>query len=297
MKFFQLQYFCAACRYKNITRAAEALHVSQPSVSLAIQALENEFGMALLDRNERGFVLTPDGEYLYREGRALLGQSDAIVETMAERKRLGSAVLRFGSTPMAGAGITQKLYRTLDGEGGGLSVHLVEGGRPRLLHMLDENLLDFALMPVDDLPADEYGVIGLDSKEVVFCVHETSPLAGAERIESAAQIAGTPLALFDDKFYFTSLVLDYFRRQEQNPRIVCYAAQIFSVLEFVGEGAAAAFLRRGLASAWPQIVEIPLAEPMALKTGFVWKRSSAKAPELEREISRLAGALGMAGAH
>ena len=103
MKFFQLQYFCAACRYKNITRAAEALHVSQPSVSLAIQALENEFGMALLDRNERGFVLTPDGEYLYREGRALLGQSDAIVETMAERKRLGSAVLRFGSTPMAGA--------------------------------------------------------------------------------------------------------------------------------------------------------------------------------------------------
>ena len=136
MKFFQLQYFCAACRYKNITRAAEALHVSQPSVSLAIQALENEFGMVLLDRNERGFVLTPDGEYLYREGRALLGQSDAIVETMAERKRLGSAVLRFGSTPMAGAGITQKLYRTLDGEDGGLRVHLVEGGRPRLLHML-----------------------------------------------------------------------------------------------------------------------------------------------------------------
>jgi len=293
MKLFQLHYFCTACLYRNITRAAEALHVSQPSVSLAIHALEKEFGMPLLDRDARGFALTPDGEFLYREGRSLLDRSDTLAETMAERKRLGAAVLRFGATPMAGAGITQKLYRSL-GEGGNLSVHLIEGGRPRLLQMIDEGLLDFALMPVDCLPGDEYGAVELFSNEVVLCVHSSSPLAKLNELSSPEELIDTPLALFDDKFYFTGLVQEYFRRQGIAPQIVCYAAQIFTVLEFVSGGAAAAFLCRGLARSRPEIVELPLREPMALKSGFVWKKSNARAPELEREIRRLAAELGAA---
>jgi DNA-binding transcriptional LysR family regulator len=291
MKLFQLHYFCTACLYRNITRAAEALHVSQPSVSLAIQALESEFDVPLLDREARGFVLTPDGEYLYREGQALLKRSNAITDMMAERKRLGAAVMRFGATPMAGAGITQKLYRTLGGDGGSLSVHLVEGGRPRLLRMIDEDLLDFALMPVNCLSPEKYGVFELSRKEVVLCVSAASPIAKLKRLESPAQLADVPLALFDDKYFFTSLVLDYFKRFGQSPRIVCYAEQIYTVLDFVLSGAAAAFLCRPLNAGRPDVVEIPLAEPMALQTGFVWKKSSPRIAELEREIERLAGEL------
>ena len=291
MKLFQLHYFCTACLYKNITRAAEALHVSQPSVSLAIQALENEFGVSLLDREARSYTLTADGEYLYREGRTLLKRSNAITEMMAERKRLGAAVMRFGSTPMAGSGVTQKLYRTLRDERGALSVHLVEGGRSRLLHMIDDDLLDFALMPVNCLSPEKYGVLEIASKEVVLCVHAASPLANLNRLNSPTELAGVPLALFDDKFFFTSQVLDYFRRHDQTPRIVCYAEQLSTVLDFVGSGAAAAFLCRSLTAERPDIVEIPLAERMELKTGFVWKKNSLGAPALEPEIARLAAEL------
>ena len=110
MKLFQLRYFCEACRFKNITRAAASLHVSQPAVTMAVQALENEFGLKLIERGERGFSLTADGEFFYREALAILGRGDALTEAMDERRRLGEASLRFGSTPMAGAGIPQNLF-------------------------------------------------------------------------------------------------------------------------------------------------------------------------------------------
>ncbi len=291
MKIFQLLYFCTACRFKNITRAAEYLHVSQPSVSHAIRSLESEFGLPLLDRDGRGFALTSDGEYLYREGRTLLDRAEALHETMTERGRLGAAVLRFGSAPMAGAGVTQRLYREVGGARGALSVHLVEGGRPRLLSMIDENLLDFALVSVGDLPREEYGVLELFREELVLCVLESSPLARLKTIESAVQLADTPLAMFNDKYHSTGLILEYFRRQNVTPRIVCYAEQVFTVMEFVSKGAAAGPLYRGMTARWPGVVEIPFAEPMTLEMGFVWKKSSPKARDLEREIRRLADVL------
>ena len=72
MKLHQLQYFCAACRSGNITRAAAELHVSQPSISMAIRELENEFGVLLLQRNNKGFEITREGTYFYERATVLL---------------------------------------------------------------------------------------------------------------------------------------------------------------------------------------------------------------------------------
>lgn len=63
MKLLQLRYFYAACQYKNITEASRALYVSQPAITNAIRDLEKEFGVTLLQRLNRGFQLTEEGEY------------------------------------------------------------------------------------------------------------------------------------------------------------------------------------------------------------------------------------------
>ena len=58
MKLFQLRYFQTVCKYSNLTRAAEELHISQPGLSHAIQELEREFGLTLFLRQNKGLVLT-----------------------------------------------------------------------------------------------------------------------------------------------------------------------------------------------------------------------------------------------
>ena len=60
MKLTQLEYFCVAARYHNITRASKELFVTQPSVSNAIKALEEEFGVNLFYRNNNKLTLTPE---------------------------------------------------------------------------------------------------------------------------------------------------------------------------------------------------------------------------------------------
>ena len=64
MKLTQLEYFCVAARYHNITRASKELFVTQPSVSNAIKALEEEFGVNLFYRNNNKLTLTPEGKKL-----------------------------------------------------------------------------------------------------------------------------------------------------------------------------------------------------------------------------------------
>lgn len=66
MKLTQLEYFCVAARYHNITKAAKELFVTQPSISNAIRALEEEFGVNLFFRNNNKLTLTPEGELFYK---------------------------------------------------------------------------------------------------------------------------------------------------------------------------------------------------------------------------------------
>ena len=62
MDFRQLEYFCTISKLENFTRTAEYLHVSQPSVTKAIKALESELQLTLIDRRQKHVTLTPVGK-------------------------------------------------------------------------------------------------------------------------------------------------------------------------------------------------------------------------------------------
>ena len=69
MTLNQLEYFCAVCRYHSITRAAESLFVSQPTISASIRNLEKEFHLRLFTHGQNRITLTNDGSLFYKKGR------------------------------------------------------------------------------------------------------------------------------------------------------------------------------------------------------------------------------------
>ena len=79
MKLNQLEYFCAVCRYHSITRAAEELYVTQPTISVAIRELENELKLRLFHHEKNRISLTKEGEVFYQRAEALLRETRAIV--------------------------------------------------------------------------------------------------------------------------------------------------------------------------------------------------------------------------
>ena len=101
MKLTQLEYFCVAARYHNITRASKELFVTQPSVSNAIKALEEEFGVNLFYRNNNKLTLTPEGEKFYQNAEELLAHADAVRSELHELRKQITPV-RIGIPPMLG---------------------------------------------------------------------------------------------------------------------------------------------------------------------------------------------------
>jgi len=82
----QLRGFCYAAQAGSISKAAERLFLSQPSVSLQIQALEREFKTTLFERRGPKINLTPDGKTLYELASTLIDEFDNLEQTFAERR-------------------------------------------------------------------------------------------------------------------------------------------------------------------------------------------------------------------
>ncbi len=85
MDLKSLKYFVAACEAGSITGAAEACHIAQPSITLAIHKLESELDTRLLDRSKKGVSPTSEGQELYIRARKLLAQSRALVDHFKDK--------------------------------------------------------------------------------------------------------------------------------------------------------------------------------------------------------------------
>jgi DNA-binding transcriptional LysR family regulator len=100
-----VRYFVAVAQEGSVTRAAERLHLAQPSLSAAVKQLEGQLGVALVERSGRGIALTPAGELLLRRGAELVALADAVEGEVRDRGAAPAARLRLGLSPTARYGV------------------------------------------------------------------------------------------------------------------------------------------------------------------------------------------------
>lgn len=98
LDLWQLEIFCAVAELKSFSRAAEALFVSQPTVTSHISALEKRLGVKLFDRTTRKVTLTPAGKLLYRHAKALLAEHEAAMQELSKFQGGLRGRLVFGSS-------------------------------------------------------------------------------------------------------------------------------------------------------------------------------------------------------
>jgi len=101
MNLRHLRTFIAIVDAGGVARAAARLHMTQPTASRQVEALETEFGVPLFDRIGRRLRLTSEGEDLLLRGRRLLAEADAMGERGRALKAGDTGLLRIGATPQA----------------------------------------------------------------------------------------------------------------------------------------------------------------------------------------------------
>jgi len=190
----QLRGFYYAAREKSISKAAERMSLSQPTVSLQIQALERELRAKLFERRGPKIDLTPDGLILLELAQPLVEGIDALEEDFASRR---DQVDR-GRVDIAAGGSTilyvlprfvkafVKAYPGIE-----LKIHNVTGKAG--LALLREGEIDFAVGPLLDTP-DDVAFYPIVSYDPVLIARKDHPLALKERV-TLKDISKYPLIL------------------------------------------------------------------------------------------------------
>jgi DNA-binding transcriptional LysR family regulator len=188
----QLRYFVAVADAGTFVHAAERLHIGQPAVSQQVGRLERELGVRLFERTTRHVRLTPAGERLLPEARAVLAAADRLRTVAAEAASDPGAVLRLGTSH----GLGDRLYRVLDelaSAAPGVSVRLVRSRQEERLAAVRAGELDAAFVRVlESAPGVE--LVPVWSEPLVVALPERHPLAAHPTIR-VHQLGELPVRL------------------------------------------------------------------------------------------------------
>lgn len=272
MKLLQLYYFQAACRCQNITKAAELLHISQPSVSAAIRELEKEFGLTLLERKGKSFTLTPEGTVFLKQAEGLLDHARDFQESMQQLTQ-NQETIRLGIPPMIGSILLPLIYSSPSLPRDNVKISITESGRREILYQLNNNQLDMAFLPHNQPVDAAYRSIPIMQLETVCCISLTHSLVNRRKL-SVAELNGEPLVLFKNSFFQTESILKRFEEEHIFPNILLQTEQLSTVRKFVARNLAVGFMFSRISETVRDIVSIPLDPPMPVQVSLIWKQNN-----------------------
>jgi LysR family transcriptional regulator, low CO2-responsive transcriptional regulator len=146
ISFRQLRVFAEVAQHGSMARAAEALHLTPPAVSMQIKELEAQVGLPLFDRQGRSVSLSTAGEYFVVHARRLLAALKDADDAMARLKHLEHGVLTIGLVSTAKYFVPQLLARFRE-DHPGVDVRLrVLGNRGQLVELMQASEVDLSIM-------------------------------------------------------------------------------------------------------------------------------------------------------
>ncbi|MCM1179887.1 MAG: LysR family transcriptional regulator [Clostridium sp.] len=180
MELRVLQYFLAIAREQSIVRAAESLHLSQPTLSTQIKGMEEELGKQLLIRGTKGsrkITLTEEGMILRKRAEEILNlvQKTEREITLSDQTVMGDVYIGTGETDAVRliAKTARSLYETYPG----IHYHIASGNAGFVLEQLEKGLIDFGII-FGAVDQTKYHSIEIPHKDIWgVLMRQDSPLA------------------------------------------------------------------------------------------------------------------------
>ncbi|WP_406246604.1 LysR family transcriptional regulator [Microbacterium sp. M] len=289
MNLEQLRGFVAVAEIGHFTRAAEMLHVAQPSLSRQIATLEQEVGGELFHRARGNITLTAAGETLLPRARRMLADADAIRVEMGELAGLQRGRVRLGATPTLCVGLVAEAMSAFHPAHPGIGLQLTEAGSRLLIERLTAGELDMALITLSEgLAAGEPALVRtplLTEELVVVSATSAPPIADAA--VDLARLATLPLVAFAESYDLRAATDAAFRAAGLAPTTVIEGAEMDAVLRFVERGLGVAVVPATVLLDRPNLRSVRLVEPQLTRTISIAHRSDvhpSRAAAAMREI-------------
>lgn len=281
----QLTFLLALAEHGSFSRAAEAAHVTQPTLSAGIKELETILGATLVERGARGAVLTPAGEAAVARARIVLTEAEDLVHVARAAGEPLSGPFRLGVIPTIAPFLLPKVLPSLRQSYPNLELFLREDQTHRLVDALKERRLDAALIA---LPYEAPGVetASLLEDEFLFAAAPDHPLAQVETL-NPAMLADEQLLLLEDGHCLRDhalAVCSASRPDTDDARSDFAATSLHTLVQMVKSGLGATLLPKlavdaGLADRLDLAIR-PFDPPVAgREIGMAWRKGSAREHE------------------
>ncbi|HEK1685729.1 TPA: LysR family transcriptional regulator [Pseudomonas putida] len=194
MDLRQLRYFIALTEYRSFVRAAEAMGITQPAFSRAIQGLEQEFGCALVDRGNKTLQPTPEGQVVLQHARRLVQGAAQLSNDVLQMTKLDAGELHFGSGPALAARLVPDALQQFITQHPGIRTELQVDNAERLGQALRREQIEFFVDDIRPFEADpNFHTEPLNPRPGLFFCRPGHPLLAKDSL-STNDLFAYPLA-------------------------------------------------------------------------------------------------------
>lgn len=186
MTLRHLRIFCAVREHGNMSAAAQALFLTQPTVSQAIRELEAHYGCVLFERLGRRLALTPAGDRLYPRARALVEQFDELEQVQCREGQ--RQLLRIGANLTVGCALLHDYLAQLEARCPGTEIQVYVSRSSDLMDRLEQNQLDLALTE-ELIGQPDYIQIPFYEDRILAAAHPDHPIFQLETVTPEALAA------------------------------------------------------------------------------------------------------------
>lgn len=280
----QLQYLKLLAQHGSFSRAAEAAHVTQPTLSAGVQELEKILGAAMVDRNRAGVILTAAGVEAVARGGAILAQAEDLVQACRSAGQPLEGRVRLGVIPTVAPFLLPAALPILRDRYPKLRLFLREEMTQRLITDLKAGALDLVLIA---LPYDMSGLEWTHvARDELLAAFPRGHAFGGSATVTAERVEGETLILLEDGHCLRDHALSFcgLAPQKSTREDGFAATSLPTLVQMVGSGLGVTLLpamavEAGLAKA-AQVEVCPLAPDLASREIVVaWRAGSTRAAE------------------
>ena len=289
MDIRQIEYFVEVAKQLSFTKAAATLHVSQPSISKAIQNFEVELGVPLFYRSSKQLELTDAGQAVLINSMQVLESFQNLRSELTDLMELKKGQIRIGIPPIVGAEFFSKLISFYKEQHPYIEILLTEVGTKRIRQEIEAGELDIGLVCSVSSTNENLETIGFLIDPLQLIVHEDHPLAQYEKV-TMADLSEEAFIIYRKDFILYDRIIEECSKHGFFPSIACETTQKDLFIEMVQAKLGIALLPNKIAEKipYPTIKRIPFKEEnIHLELGITWKKNKYL-PFSVREFIRLA---------
>lgn len=290
----QLEFLCAIADHGSFSKAAEACHVTQPTLSAAIKEVEGLLGVQLIERESRGASLTQAGSAAVDRARTILSDTADLVSAARQAGAPLTGPFRLGAIPTIAPFLLPRTLKALRQAHPALKLYLREDQTERLLEALRARKLDAALIA---LPWNAAGIetLELGDDEFLLVAPSDHQLLHADKLTSA-DLSDEDVLLLEDGHCLRDHALSVCRLPTQRGGADVTATSLPTLVHMVAGGLGVSLLPKlAVEAGVTSGADVQLREfstPMiGRRIGIAWRTGSPRAAEAKMIGEIVRGAL------